>query len=143
MPENQITTNFIYLTISNFVTISQINYWDQLNSWKDFWKFWSGPLCRNKSGPSPLLNVVVYWQKSKTEACAKKLSQILANNIENGRRGLVSEFMWGIVGDKNIKGRYYWLTPPYTTQKSGESKRSDEFKKSIVRDSILLFTSKL
>ena len=26
LPENQITTNFIYLTSSNFVTISHINY---------------------------------------------------------------------------------------------------------------------
>ena len=30
---------------------------------------------------------------SDTETCVKKLSQILANNIDNGRRGLVSEFM--------------------------------------------------
>ena len=67
-------------------TISHINYWDQLNSWKNFWKFWNGLLCRNKSGPSPLLNVAVYWQSSNTEACAKKLSQIIANNIDNGGR---------------------------------------------------------
>ena len=76
--------------------ISHINYWDQVNSWKNLWKFWNGPLCRNKSGPSPLLNVAVYWQSSDTETCVKKLSQILANNIDNGGRGLVSEFMWGI-----------------------------------------------
>ena len=69
-------------------TISHIDYWDQLNSWKIFWKFWNGPLCRNKSGPSSLLNVVVYLQSSSTEACAKKLSQILANNIDNERRGI-------------------------------------------------------
>ena len=51
--ENQITTNFIYLTSSNFVTISHVNYWDQVNSWKNLWKFWDGPLYRNKSGLSP------------------------------------------------------------------------------------------
>ena len=51
--ENQITTNFIYLTSSNFVTISHINCWDQVNSCKNIWKFWNGPLCRNKSGLSP------------------------------------------------------------------------------------------
>ena len=39
---------------------------------------------RNKSGPSPLLNVAAYWMSSNTEACAKKLSQILANNTDNG-----------------------------------------------------------
>ena len=27
-------TDFIYLVLSNFVTISRINYWDQVNSWK-------------------------------------------------------------------------------------------------------------
>ena len=64
-------------------TTSHINYWDQLNSFKNFWKFWNGPHCRNKSGPSPLLKVAAYWQSSNTEACAKKLSQILANNIDN------------------------------------------------------------
>ena len=53
LPENQTTTNFIYLPSSNFVTISHINYWDQVNSWKNLWKFWNGPLCRNKSGSSP------------------------------------------------------------------------------------------
>ena len=74
-------------------TITRINYWDQLNSWKNHWKFWNCPLWRNKSGPSSLLNVAVYWQSSSTEACARKLSQILANDIDNGGRGLVSEFM--------------------------------------------------
>ena len=51
---------------------------------KNFWKFWNDPLYRNKSVPSPLLNVVVYWQNSNTEASAKKLSQIRANNINHG-----------------------------------------------------------
>ena len=68
--------------------ISHINHWDQLNFWKNFWKFWNGPLCRNKSDPSLLLNVAVYWQSSNTEACAKKLSQILVNNINNDERGI-------------------------------------------------------
>ena len=34
---------------------------------------------------NPLLNVAAYWQSSDTEACVNKLSQILANNIDNGR----------------------------------------------------------
>ena len=69
-------------------TILHMNYWDQLNSRKNFWKFWNGPLYRNKSGPSPLLNVAVYWKSSNTKACANRLSQILANNIDNGGRGI-------------------------------------------------------
>ena len=73
---------------SHQTTISHINYRDQVNSWKNLWKFWNGPLCRNKSGPSPLLNVAEYWQSSDTETCVKKLSQILANNIDNGGRGI-------------------------------------------------------
>ena len=88
------TPSFRYLS----PTISHINYWDQVNSWKNLWKFWNGPLCWNKSGPFPLPNVAEYWQSSNTEACARNLSQILANNIDNGGGGLVSEFMWGIVG---------------------------------------------
>ena len=64
---------------------------------------WSA--CRNKSGPSPLLNVAVYWQHpslcletvsdtykqhyiGNTQVCAKMLSQILANYIDNGGRGI-------------------------------------------------------
>ena len=79
-------------------TISDINYWDQVNSWKNLWKFLNGPLCRYKSDPFHLLNVAAYWKSSNTEACAKNLSQILANNNDNGGGGLASEFMWGIEG---------------------------------------------
>ena len=37
--------------------------------------------------PFSLLNVAAYWQSSNAEACAKKLSQILANNIDHGGKG--------------------------------------------------------
>ena len=57
---------------------ADINYWDQVNSWNNFLNFGNGPLCRNKSGSFPLLNLAGYWQSSNTEACAKKRSQILA-----------------------------------------------------------------
>ena len=43
--------------------------------------------------PLPLLNVAVYWKRSNLEVGAKKLPQMLANNIDNGGQGLVSEFM--------------------------------------------------
>ena len=36
--------------------------------------------------PLSLLNIVSYWKNSKSEACAKKLSQMLASNIGNERR---------------------------------------------------------
>ena len=48
---------------------------------KNFWKFWNGPLYRNKSGFSFLLNNAACWQSSNTEGCANKLSRILANNF--------------------------------------------------------------
>ena len=55
---------------------------------ENLWKFWNGPLCENKSGPFPLLNIAAYWQSSSTKACAEKLSQILANNIDNKGKGI-------------------------------------------------------
>ena len=48
----------------------------------------NGPFYRNKSGSFPLLNVAAYWKSSNSEACAKKLSPILANDIDNGGRGI-------------------------------------------------------
>ena len=38
--------------------------------------------------PLPLLDVAVYWYSSNTKACAMKLSQIFANNIDNGGRAI-------------------------------------------------------
>ena len=93
-----------------------MNYSDQINSWKNFWKC---PPCRNKLGPSPLLNVVVYWQSSSTEACTKKLSQILANNIDNGGRevGLriyvgyckMRDLLTGIFNKGSPKSKYCFI----------------------------------
>ena len=50
-----------------------------------------------KKAPSLLISVAAYWKSSNKEACAKTLLQILANNIDNRRMGLVSEFIWGHV----------------------------------------------
>ena len=69
-----------------------------------------GLLCTNSSTPSTLLNVAVYWESSKPEGCAKKLSQILANNIENGEKGIgLTSYMtycrndseWGLLCHRN------------------------------------------
>ena len=38
--------------------------------------------------PPSLFNVGVHWQSSNSEACAKKLSQILENNVDNVGRGI-------------------------------------------------------
>ena len=55
---------------------------------ENLWKFWNGPLWRNKSGPFPPLSVAGYWKSSNTKAFAKKLSRILANNIDHGGKGI-------------------------------------------------------
>ena len=52
--------------------------------------------------PPPYSMFAANWKSSSNEACAKKLSQILANNIDDGGRGLVSEFMLGI-GSTNFQ----------------------------------------
>ena len=101
MPENQITTNFIYLTSSNFFTISHINYWDQVNSRKSLWKLWNGPLCRNKLGPSPILNVI--GRVATPTLVPRNSLRYLKTALIMGGGGLVSEFMWGIVGSSVIQ----------------------------------------
>ena len=40
--------------------------------------------------------VAAYWKSSNTKACAKTLSQMLANNIDDGSEELASESMWGV-----------------------------------------------
>ena len=48
-------TQYRFLVTSGCLrsTISHINYWGQVNSWKNLWKFWNCLLCRNKLGSSP------------------------------------------------------------------------------------------
>ena len=38
--------------------------------------------------PSPYSMFAANWKSSNNEACAKKLSQILADNIDDGGRGI-------------------------------------------------------
>ena len=50
------------------------------------------------SKPRPTYSIFQYVSGIATpRPFAKKLSQRLVNNIDNGGRGLVSEFVWGIV----------------------------------------------
>ena len=66
-------------------------------------------LCRSKSGPFPLLNVAAYFQCSNTETCAKKLSQILTNNIDNGGEGDWSQDLCEVLSKKiNEKQKGVW-----------------------------------
>ena len=79
----------------SLATISYINYWLRPSQ-----------LLRKNYGNSgmvhfeeinqtlPLLNVAAYWKSSNTEACTKKLSQTLLNNIDNGGVGTWSQNLW-------------------------------------------------
>ena len=75
----------------NIPTTFHINCWDQVSSW-------SGPLCRNKSGPSSY-SILDHIGRGATKKlvlrnCLRYLQTTLI--MEGGR--LVSEFMWSIVG---------------------------------------------
>ena len=48
----------------------------------------------------PPYSFAVYWQSSNTEACAKKLSQTLANNIDNGGEGNWSQNICEVLSKK-------------------------------------------
>ena len=85
LPENQITTDFIYQFPQLFFSHNLLRPSQFLEK---FMEILNGPLCRNKSGPYPPLNVAAYWKSSNTEACGKNLPQILASNIYSGGRGL-------------------------------------------------------
>ena len=51
-------------------------------------KLWNGTLYRNKLDPFSILSVAGCLERSNAEACKKKLSQILAKNIDNGATGV-------------------------------------------------------
>ena len=70
----------------------------------------NGKACKwigNKSGPFSLLNVAAYWQSSNTEAYAIKLSQILANNIDNGEEPDWSQTLCEVLS-KKVNGKQTW-----------------------------------
>ena len=60
------------------LAISHKNYLHQVNSWKNFWKFWDDPLCRNKSGSYPPHRGLRQETASDTAA----------NSIDNMERGI-------------------------------------------------------
>ena len=79
-----------------FYLYNFVKFWDNISHkllrpsqfLENLQKFRNDPLYRNKSSPFLLLNVTAYWQSSNSEACAKKLPQIVANNVDNGGRGI-------------------------------------------------------
>ena len=67
--------------------------------------------------PPSLLHVAVYWQGKNTEACAKKLPQILETTLIIGEGELVSEFMEGVVAiDRYVDAKYSLRYESITTK---------------------------
>ena len=80
-----------YTPLSISSTISDKNYLEtNLVTWKFYQNSWMVLFAE-------IISVAAYWKSGNTKTCAKQLSQILAENIDNGKGGLVPEFMWGIV----------------------------------------------
>ena len=114
-----------------------------MNSWKNLWKFWNGPLCRNKSGPFPLLNVAAYWHSSNTEACAKKLPQIVANNIDNRGMGIGLRIYVRCCRSYGISGQLFGLNSSFLINRGlrvvldGESSQEHPVNTGVCQSSIL------
>ena len=85
--------------------------------------------------PSPLLHVAVYWQSHDTKAWAKKLSQILANNIDNEVRGIGHRNTKNVVnqgGDTGNQGGNVNMTVEITWNSNRNYKLKDWKKVKII-----------
>ena len=71
-----------------------------LGSWQ-FLKFWNGPLCRNKIQPLPHYSMLQHIGRVTTlKLVQRNCRGYLQTTLIIGRGGLISEFMWGILGSK-------------------------------------------
>ena len=86
-----------FQTWSGWPTISQIKYWDQVNSWKIFWKFWNGLLYKNKSGPSPYSMLQYIGRVATPKLMPRNCLRYFKTTMIMGGGGLILEFMWCIV----------------------------------------------
>ena len=89
-----------------FSTISHVNYWDQVNSWKNLWKFWNDPLCRINQAPPPYSMLQYIGRVATPKPVPRDCLRYLQTTLMMGGGGLVSEFMWAIVG-KQFRRKTY------------------------------------
>ena len=82
-------------------TISHINYWNQVNSRKNLWKFWNVPPCGNKSGSFLYSMLQHIGRVAKPKVAARNCLRYLQTTLIMSGGGLVSEFMWDIVASFN------------------------------------------
>ena len=88
VPGKQNYWQFCLPTCWNVFLISHINYWDQVNSKKNFSKLSNDSLCRNRSGPSPLLNATAYWEIINMNARVKNCLRYWQTTMIMGGKGL-------------------------------------------------------
>ena len=96
--ENQIPTNFIYLISSNFVAISHINYWDQVSFLKNYKNSGMVHFTEINQTPPPYSMLQDVGGEATPKLATTNCPKYLQTTLIMGWRGLVSEFMWGIVG---------------------------------------------
>ena len=88
------TFQCLFLHLSS--AISHKNYWDQLNSWKNLWKFWNGPLYRNNAGPSPYSILQYIGRVAIPKLVPESWLRYLETTLIMVGGELVWEFMWAI-----------------------------------------------
>ena len=104
--KNQIPANFIYLSSSYFVTISYINYWDQVSSWINYRNSGMFHFIEVNQTPPPNAMLQDVWREATTKLATTNSPKYLQTTLLMGWGGLVSELwsmwrMWGIVEWKN------------------------------------------
>ena len=88
---------FFWPNFITFVTISCINYWDQINSWKNLWKLWNGPLAEINQA-TPLDSMLQHIGRVTIPMLVPRDYLIyLQTTVRTWGEGLVSESIWGIV----------------------------------------------
>ena len=107
LPENQKTTDFIYLTSSNFATISHINYWDQVIPGKNYGKSGMVHFPETNHSPSPYSMLQHIGRVAAPKLVLRNCLRYLQTTLIMGGVGLVSGFMWGIVAYVFIKFRVH------------------------------------
>ena len=85
------------LTFSNFVTTSHVNYWNQVNSWKNYEN--SGMIrFAEINQDSSSYSVLQHIRRVATlKLVSRHCLRYLQIRLIMGGGGVVSEFMWGIV----------------------------------------------
>ena len=86
--ENQATISFIYLTSSSFVTISYINCWEQVNSWKISGNSGMAHFAETNHAPSPYLMLQHIARVAPPKLALRNCLRYLQRALIIGRSGV-------------------------------------------------------